>query len=156
MIKLKDLKMMLLLKGMDEQEIDNHRTDLYIKKNDISTNVINQYESKSQVSTFVDNIGNELWYDVPFAFIDISFGSDLDRKGNIEAIEKMKQLQGIKEKESKGNLQGAFISKGYHNNYDVIAMLPQSKEYEKEQGYIFYDTIKKQAFFIADEKIENL
>ena len=38
---------------------DNHASDLYIKVNDESKALIEQYEFKENVTTFIDNIDHE-------------------------------------------------------------------------------------------------
>lgn len=43
-------------------------TDLYLRVTPESTELINDYEFKSNVKTFIDAIDHELFYDVPFAY----------------------------------------------------------------------------------------
>lgn len=62
------IKQQLLLAGMKENEIDNHESDLYVLKNEVSTKFIESYEFKSNVTTFIDEIDNVQWYDFPFAY----------------------------------------------------------------------------------------
>ena len=64
----KTIKEILLEMGMEENEIDNHCSDLYVKKNDISTSFVNEYEFKQNVTTFRDQIEGQIWYDIPFAY----------------------------------------------------------------------------------------
>ena len=56
----------LLILGMKHDELDNHCSDLYVKKNDISESFIKTLEG--DIKTFKDNIAGELWYDIPFAY----------------------------------------------------------------------------------------
>ena len=49
-------------------EIDNHESDLYAKVTPISKEIIDKYEHKRNVKTFVNNIDHTLWYDIPFAY----------------------------------------------------------------------------------------
>ena len=53
---------------MKPEEIDHHQSDLYLKKTPISDKLIANYRWKNSVTTFRDNIDNELWYEIPFAY----------------------------------------------------------------------------------------
>jgi hypothetical protein len=53
---------------MKREEIDNHCSDLYLKKNAISNKLVDEYEFKQNVKTFKDNITHTTWYDIPFAY----------------------------------------------------------------------------------------
>ena len=58
---------------MKPEEIDSQHelgSDLYLKVTPISTTLIRQYDFKSQVTTFIDNIEHTLWYDIPFSNTD--------------------------------------------------------------------------------------
>ena len=46
----------------------NHESDLYVMVTDESRKLIDAYQFKCNVRTFVSNIDNKLWFDVPFAF----------------------------------------------------------------------------------------
>lgn len=59
----------LLSLGMQENEFDNHESDLYVLKNDISSKWLETYEFKQNVTTFRSEIDNELWYEVPFGYM---------------------------------------------------------------------------------------
>lgn len=50
--------------------IDHHASDLYLKVTPETTQIINQLESKSLLTTFTDNIDNELWYEIPFVYYE--------------------------------------------------------------------------------------
>lgn len=55
-------------KELTPEEIDSQHelgSDLYLKVTPISKALIEQYEGN--VTTFIDNIDHELWYDIPFA-----------------------------------------------------------------------------------------
>lgn len=61
------------IEQMKPEEIDHHGNgngldDLYLKVTPVSKQLIEQYEFKNNVSTFVDAIDHVLWYDVPFAW----------------------------------------------------------------------------------------
>lgn len=60
----------LLKVGMKENEIGTHCSDLHVLKNDISTNWVNNYQFKMNVTTFKSQIDNLIWYDIPFAYMD--------------------------------------------------------------------------------------
>ncbi len=49
-------------------ELDSHESDLYAKVTDSSKKIISNYKYKAIVTTFVSQIDNELWYDIPFAY----------------------------------------------------------------------------------------
>lgn len=59
------------VKIMKENEIDHHESDLYLKVNENSKKLVEEYYFKVNVTTFVDQINNELWFDIPFAWYDI-------------------------------------------------------------------------------------
>jgi hypothetical protein len=46
----------------------NHASDLYVMVTDESRKLIEDYEFKCNVRTFVSNIDKKLWFDVPFAY----------------------------------------------------------------------------------------
>ena len=53
---------------MAENEIDHHESDLYLKVNEASTAIRDNYENNWMVTTFVDNIDHERWYEFPFCY----------------------------------------------------------------------------------------
>lgn len=58
---------------MKPAEIDTQHelgSDLYLKVTPISTTLIQKYDFKEMVTTFIDNIEHTLWYDIPFANSD--------------------------------------------------------------------------------------
>ena len=58
------------LEKMDKKDIDTYCSDLYLKVNNISKELIENYKFKDSVSTFIDDIDKELWYDIPFGYMD--------------------------------------------------------------------------------------
>jgi len=64
------IKEELIQLGMKPEEIDNHCSDLYVKKNAISEKFVSEYEFKNIVKTFVDDIEHKLWYEIPFAYTE--------------------------------------------------------------------------------------
>jgi hypothetical protein len=48
--------------------IDNHESDLYALKTPESKSIIDQYEFKENVKTFISQIDKHEWYDIPFAY----------------------------------------------------------------------------------------
>lgn len=63
------IKQELLSLGMKENEIDNHESDLYVLKNETSTKWVNGYEFKNNVTTFISQIDNKIWYEIPFGYM---------------------------------------------------------------------------------------
>ena len=53
---------------MEARDIDHHYSDLYLRVNKISRDLVNNYEYKNQVETFIDQIDHVLWFDIPFAY----------------------------------------------------------------------------------------
>ena len=45
-------------------------SDLYLKVTPVSTELIEQYDWKCNVTKFLDNIDHEPWYELPFANTD--------------------------------------------------------------------------------------
>jgi len=60
----------LLKMGMQPEQIDNHCSDLYVLKNEISTEFVNNYEFKSIVTKFRSEIDGLIWYEIPFAYTE--------------------------------------------------------------------------------------
>jgi hypothetical protein len=48
--------------------IDHHESDLYVPVNPESTAIVNGYEFKGNVTTFISNVDKKPWYDIPFAY----------------------------------------------------------------------------------------
>lgn len=49
-------------------EIDNHCSDLYVPVNKTTTKIIDSYEYKCNVTTFISQIDGKPWYEIPFAY----------------------------------------------------------------------------------------
>lgn len=60
-----------LMDVMNENEIGNHYSDLYVLKNDKSIPIVEAYrkEFPVSVSTFKSQIDNRIWYDISFAYL---------------------------------------------------------------------------------------
>lgn len=58
---------------MKPEDIDTHESDLYLRVNPISRKLVGEYEYKNFVTTFIDNIDHELWYDIPFQSVDFDW-----------------------------------------------------------------------------------
>ena len=58
------------IKKMDKKDIDHYCSYLYLKVNKTSKSIINNYEFKDAVTTFIDDIDNEEWYDIPFGYMN--------------------------------------------------------------------------------------
>lgn len=60
------------METMNPSEIDHHESDLYLKVNETSQKLIDEYPFKMNVSIFTDQISGAKWYDIPFAWYDIA------------------------------------------------------------------------------------
>lgn len=49
-------------------EHDSHASDLYIKVDSRSQDLVQQYKFRTNVTTFTSQIDKQLWYDIPFAY----------------------------------------------------------------------------------------
>lgn len=58
----------LATKLMSKEDIDHYRSDLYLRKNKISDGLIEDYDLKSNVSIFVDNIDQVPWYEIMWEY----------------------------------------------------------------------------------------
>lgn len=47
----------------------NHASDLYIPVNSYTSKLVDQYEYRSNITTFKSQIDGLLWYDIPFAYL---------------------------------------------------------------------------------------
>lgn len=58
---------------MDPEDIDHHglgtgMDDLYLRKNEVSAKIYNALKNNSMVTTFVDQIDHDTWYEYPFLY----------------------------------------------------------------------------------------
>lgn len=74
------IKEQLLEMGMQEHEIDNWQSTLYVLKNEISDKFVEQYEFKNQVTNFIDNIDRVLWYEIPFGYANEDYNERYGKK----------------------------------------------------------------------------
>jgi hypothetical protein len=51
-----------------ESEIDHHESDLYVPVTLATTNIVDMYQYKNNVTTFRCQITGRLYYDIPFAY----------------------------------------------------------------------------------------
>ena len=58
----------ILAEGMPKEQISHWYSDLYVKVTPFSKEIVSKYEYKHLVKTFVDQIDNELWFEIPFAY----------------------------------------------------------------------------------------
>ena len=58
------------LKNLPSADIDHtsFNSDLYLRVTPASKALVDKYEYKNLVSTFIDNIDHVLWYEIPFAY----------------------------------------------------------------------------------------
>lgn len=54
--------------NIPDSDIDHWNSDLYLRKTPETETLIDGYEYKNQVTTFVDEIDGDVWYDIPFAY----------------------------------------------------------------------------------------
>lgn len=59
----------MAVQNMDPNDISHWNSDLYLRVNEVSKQLVNEYRFKNLVSTFIDQIDGVLWYDIPFAFL---------------------------------------------------------------------------------------
>lgn len=59
----------LALMQMPPEDIDHHGSDLYLRVTPESKKLVEEYDYRSTVGMFIDNIDHVPWYDVPFAWI---------------------------------------------------------------------------------------
>ena len=52
--------------GMKDEEISICHSDLHVLKNEISEKWLSTYEFKRNVKTYVSQIDQKIWYDIPF------------------------------------------------------------------------------------------
>lgn len=58
-----------ITESLPAEHIDHHCSDLYVKVSETSRKIINKYEYKNLVTTFIDNIDHGKWFDIPFAYM---------------------------------------------------------------------------------------
>lgn len=49
-------------------EIDHHQSDLYIPVTPETKELVRQYKSRANVTTFKNQLDHKPWYDIPFAY----------------------------------------------------------------------------------------
>ena len=57
------------VEALPAADIDHHDTDLYIRVTPDSQHLINRFQYRYMVKTFIDNIDHVLWYDLPFCYL---------------------------------------------------------------------------------------
>lgn len=58
----------ILAEGMPKEHISHWYSDLYVKVTPFSKEIVSKYEYKNLVTTFVDQIDNELYFEIPFCY----------------------------------------------------------------------------------------
>lgn len=56
------------IKTMRPEDIIHWCSDLYLRVTPESEELVNNYEYKKIVTTFIDDIDHVLWYEIPFAY----------------------------------------------------------------------------------------
>lgn len=54
--------------ALPASDIDHHASDLYIKVTPASQQLLNRFQYRHMVKTFIDNIDHVQWYDLPFCY----------------------------------------------------------------------------------------
>lgn len=57
------------LEALPAADIDHHESDLYIKVTPASMALLERFQYRHLVTTFIDNIDHVRWYDLPFCYI---------------------------------------------------------------------------------------
>ena len=57
-----------ICKVTTEEERGHWYSDLYCKATSKTSKIIEQYEFKNQVNTFIDRVTHTPWYDIPFVY----------------------------------------------------------------------------------------
>ena len=60
----------IAVKELPKEDIDHHESDLYIRVTPESKRLISRLQPKSLLSTFIDNIDHDEWYELPFCYGD--------------------------------------------------------------------------------------
>ena len=58
----------ILAKELPAEDLDHHASDLYVRKTEKSTEIINKLNNKAMLTTFIDNIEGKVWYELPFCY----------------------------------------------------------------------------------------
>lgn len=58
----------ILAKELPAEDLDHHASDLYVRKTEKSTEIINKLNNKALLTTFIDNIEGKEWYELPFCY----------------------------------------------------------------------------------------
>ena len=66
----KSLREQFLDAGMKKSQLGNWQSDLYVLKNEISTQLLKEYKFQNNIQTFISEIDGKEWYDIPFAYVE--------------------------------------------------------------------------------------
>lgn len=108
-------------KELPEKDIDHHATDLYVRVSPKSTEIIKKYgiDKGALLSTFVDNIDHDKWYELPFVYN--------------ESCKPKKRKKKLAEAKAYGTPFKAYITNlGKYNEGELVGKwvpFPVSKEY---------------------------
>lgn len=56
------------LEALPACDIDHHASDLYIRVTPASQALLDRFQYRHMVTTFIDNIDHVHWYDLPFCY----------------------------------------------------------------------------------------
>lgn len=59
-----------LMKPEEVATYESSGSDLFLKVTPVSKELVEQYDFKENVKTFIDNIDHERWYEIPFGNTD--------------------------------------------------------------------------------------
>lgn len=65
------LEQQLLNAGIPKEQIDHHESDLYVLKTSDSMKILDTYEFKGNIETFISQTEpykGKIWFDIPFAY----------------------------------------------------------------------------------------
>lgn len=65
MEKIKDIYQAAIDQGLN---VDHYESTLYLQVNEKSQDLVDRYEFKQNVKTFISCLDQELWFDIPFAY----------------------------------------------------------------------------------------
>ena len=132
---------------MKPEEIDHHQSDLYLKKTPISDKLIANYRWKNSVTTFRDNIDNELWYEIPFAYGHKVRESYINEISD-ETVNKVADKRKHNFKKAERNF-GNTIKKAWKNTENI-------KDSEDRYNKIMNQTDKTEKKYAqANQKLQN-
>ncbi len=135
------------MKVLPPEDIDTHASDLYLKVSDKSKELVNNYRFKDSVTTFIDNINQELWYDIPFANMGDDFKkASLDEEKYV-IYKEFGKYKGTPESNYRVNHRDANKVQNFNdfdNPQEIIDYLIKYGSKKSKDDYIVIDESKRQ------------